>query len=1045
MRLVNLNPQLADKTHPHPMGLNDHHQLHPQAPCNATQRGFAVSITLMTSVLSKIKNLGEHDFSAEISNSSFKLDDAARFGINGNVSSMTFDPVQSLLAIGTDNGSVYVMGQQNVSVEFALPSQDTVEFVRIVRGVYLAAIDTRGNLSIIDMEVKEIIYNHRSYSKVTAVESDPALDWLFLGHENGLVTVFDVDRGILAPFRIGSLQRSVNSRARATSVLGLSLHPRDPSTLMVAFSDYVVIFSLARSEIIFSLQYKVPAGAPGGDNDPLSMNRERFPAVVTAKWHPNGHHIVTAHQDGSLVFWDANEGTLLQARTTIDTEVNIPRRQPPVTAKPDKREAITGLVWCCTQNPEETSLLISGGELQSGPIKGMTWLDYGSTPQVAVTSYAAMGKFYAQPKHHKMYPLPESVDVVEFIMINNDGMPFYGGNFNPSYCLSLLSSGELLMMKYPEGYIVTDPTILPASLGWINPYVTCLSVSLVPRTQWIGMMASAHSRANTLFKGGAPTKSHLRTFQARCALLTGHSDGTVKVWDASHGEVEDANVLEMNMSCALLRHQNISVTHVSMAGIVAESAIAVTNGDVVLFSFGMNTHRGLHSAMKRLNMGDRPHVEDIKDRAPHDLKEGFLPKTLINSKNGPATALCNSNIGFVAVGYSDGTLAVLDRRGPAIILDKNIDDFGQTAGKSKYFSKRSSANLSTQDYVTALEFSIHALNDEEYSSIVLTAGTSQGQVLTFKILPTGNGGYAVQFVAAFAAVVGSVLTLAPFNLETGISAVADPETMSKLGQGILIHGAMIVVSSGDARVIRLPNTKLSHKKLGFTCLSAGYTSMRESGGDNVALVCVAADSTLRIMALPSLREIKTQRIPYDLSPGFGKDSVVTPIGDVILRPSKAFGALVKPCGRGLQFGDLPKDDLYDAMKTNPPRPVISTLQWVKGRQFTTIEDLDLLIGGPRRPRGRRQTDQEKYYDDQQRRQPRPAKSSSSSSSGAYGNQGYRNTGAGEGGYWEGVQDTFNNLGQSANEMFNGMSEMVDDAGKNAQKATFTGMFKSKFF
>jgi hypothetical protein len=37
----------------------------------------------------------------------------------------------------------------------------------------------------------------------------------------------------------------------------------------------------------------------------------------------------------------------------------------------------------------------------------------------------------------------------------------------------------------------------------------------------------------------------------------------------------------------------------------------------------------------------------------------------------------------------------------------------------------------------------------------------------------------------------------------------------------------------------------------------------------------------------------------------------------------------------------------------PPRPTISNLQWISGTQYISPTDLDLLIGGPDRPPGRR--------------------------------------------------------------------------------------------
>jgi hypothetical protein len=54
----------------------------------------------------------------------------------------------------------------------------------------------------------------------------------------------------------------------------------------------------------------------------------------------------------------------------------------------------------------------------------------------------------------------------------------------------------------------------------------------------------------------------------------------------------------------------------------------------------------------------------------------------------------------------------------------------------------------------------------------------------------------------------------------------------------------------------------------------------------------------------------------------GADSLVTRSGDLILRPSKSFGALVRIWGRGIQYDEIPSDALYDVLKVIPERPTI---------------------------------------------------------------------------------------------------------------------------
>lgn len=106
----------------------------------------------------------------------------------------------------------------------------------------------------------------------------------------------------------------------------MQVHPRDASRILLCYKECAVVFNLISQEITLSLKYDLCGGAPGGDTNPLIIQEYRSPEFLQALWHPHGHHILTVHSEGSLVFWDANEGVLLQARTLTDTDVNLPRR-----------------------------------------------------------------------------------------------------------------------------------------------------------------------------------------------------------------------------------------------------------------------------------------------------------------------------------------------------------------------------------------------------------------------------------------------------------------------------------------------------------------------------------------------------------------------------------------------------------------------------------------------------------------------------------------------------------------------------------------------
>ncbi|KAK3067713.1 hypothetical protein LTS18_000967, partial [Coniosporium uncinatum] len=251
-----------------------------------------------------------------------------RFGINSQVSQIAYDPVQSLLAVGTNDskfgpGQIYVFGQKRVGVILELPRRASVKILQFCADKLLC-LDSRNDFSIYQLEAKRLIASHSPPGTVTALHSDPTLDYAMLGMQNGDVLAYDLDRENIAPFRIPNLWKEENPRAGMTPVVSLAFNPRDIGKLLIGYKEGAVTYTFKQAKAQRYFKYEVPRGAPGGDDDPSMANVVRHPMLTQAVWHPNGTFILTGHEDGSLVFWDAKDGRLLMARSLDATNINQP-------------------------------------------------------------------------------------------------------------------------------------------------------------------------------------------------------------------------------------------------------------------------------------------------------------------------------------------------------------------------------------------------------------------------------------------------------------------------------------------------------------------------------------------------------------------------------------------------------------------------------------------------------------------------------------------------------------------------------------------------
>ncbi|KAK9478801.1 lethal giant larvae like, C-terminal-domain-containing protein [Lipomyces japonicus] len=1053
---------------------------------------------------------GGRDLSSGLTPEVFGLEDLTRFGINGGVSVLAFDPVQSLLVTGTDSGRVYVFGQPGVQVEFDLCPGKPIIHLRIVKSIYLVTVDGNNTVTVISLETKDILSLFTPSSPITAIESDPSLDWLFLGLDNGLTIVYDVDRGAKTPYRIGNLQKHALPRSPISPVVFIAIHPRSFYILLIGYENCALVYSLAEEKILHVLQYEIPPGAPGGDLFSQRSYASRFPRVTTGVWHPNGHHILTAYEDGSFVFWDAKEGVLIQARTIEDTEVNHERSSHVAHGGSQSdlstREPIFKVAWCCSNNPEDTALIIAGGQASSLPLKGMTFMDFGPLPAYQITTYQAMSEYYASPRRQRIYPVSTGADPVDFLMIPKSS-PFYAGNKEPTALVAILSSGELYSIEYPSGAALPVAAMFPPSLCWIQPRVSALTVSAIRREQWIGMMASKRA-IEPMLTGGAPLRKRLRRFDIRNIILTGHSDGYVRLWDASHGEIENSQVLDLSIADALDRSTDVRVSALSFSGPMGEISVACETGELLFFRFGLNRssspeeieHR-LRALTVRDEAGNPPIIQIIVGRTKSEMKEGFLPVFNFNPRRGPITALKNSDIGFLAVGYQFGSLAVVDLRSMSLIFLEDLANQGLEQSSRKLPSLRSSRTQSQGgvqiEIPSSIEFSLMALENDQFSSIVLSIGTDQGRLLNFRVVPTQSGSHAVKFISAVQ-LKGKVSAIIPFDTEYGVSAIASQQILLKLPQGIIINGAIIAVTAEEAKIFRLPKNKITSRSFDDKVINSGLSFLRQ--GDTLVLTTLTEAGFVKIYALPSLKEITALSVQNIYHLLYAPRSQIAVNGDILLGIGKNEVALLNIWGRGLSInntvgenGKNKTDALFDVLKSMPLRPAISTLQWMSGVKYITPEDFDLLskiqndiillyffnvvvqVGGPNRPKSKRMVEEERSKKEQQRlaasqnlsspsttaassfssffsgnKNPMGSSSRNSNSysnsntlphnnsQSPYGNMS--NVAQERGERLSFMQDQFSKLEDAASEYGKSISDFLDDQRKSAA----TGYFKSKF-
>ncbi|KAI1809182.1 lethal giant larvae like, C-terminal-domain-containing protein [Poronia punctata] len=882
----------------------------------------------------------QNDLSANILPGLFAPDERYRYGINSKISCMAYEPVQSLVAVGTSEsryggGRIYVFGQSRVEKFFVPPRPCSFVDLQFCAN-RLISLDSKNEVFIWDLDTGAKVTSFHAPGIVACMLTDPMLDWCFLGLQSGEVYAYDIDRECLTQFRLPNFWLVRDPRARATALVSLQMHPRDVGKLLIGYTHGAVIYSFKQNQPTKFFEYEVPPGAPGGSHQ--AVDTKRKPKLTHALWHPTGTFVLTAHEDASLVFWDAmKDGRLIMARSLYDMDVNQPGPQTE-TSKP--KHPYLKIVWCCKRNPEDSGLLIAGGQTLEGPPPGLTFVELGVTPNYSTSSWQVLADYF-RGKRRSTLEAPTGAEVAGFTPIPR-ASPHFAGGQDPVAVLVLLLSGEIVTMSFPTGHPISPTNTLHPSLSLVHPYALKVATATLGRDRWLGMVENRPGGEGPILRGGAEGGRPRRRFQGRTIIQVAHADSTVRIWDLGHGdEIENPRQVQVDVARALGRVEDVNISAMSLATESPEFAVGTTKGEVVLFRWDANKFHGQRVDQEvRSNPGG---LSDIRARAEPDLKIGLQPLFLYEMMQGPVTTVKVSDVGFVAVGSETGLLSIIDMRGPSVMFQASVNDLARPEKKSSFLKGRSHSST-TKDWPVAVEFAVLTLDEDKYSSICCFVGTNGGKLITLKLLPSGTN-----FKAELAGVVnlgGQVISICPIVTDTGKPAAATGHTVAGLREGKHVNGLLVVVTQTEIRIFRPATSKGASKSFGdYYCTAAAITEFELHG---MALVGVFGDGKTRAFSLPGLKELGSASLPKTDGSRLS-DSVVTEDGEVVCWTGPSELAVLQVWGTGKEVENSP-DRLVNPDLAIPPRPAISNMQWISGTQYVSPSDLDLLIGGPgRRP------------------------------------------------------------------------------------------------
>ncbi|THV07456.1 WD40 containing snare-dependent exocytosis protein [Dendrothele bispora CBS 962.96] len=334
-----------------------------------------------------------------------------------NVSALAFEPICGLLAVGTSDGNIVLLGRPGVEVTVTLPDPLPVKSLQISAFTSkLVCLDVKNQLHIWDLShfgrPKYLV--SAKYDQANSLTISPSHAHAFICLQSGEIRTYDLACLRKSPFTMPNMWALYAEKMAASGLSEASnptsriafetvVHPRDLNLLFIVYGGGIVLSDLTARNTLRVFELVLPPGAPGGFGyGAPDILTQRRPEVTCMAIHPSGHLFAVGHADGSIAFWAVeDEDQPVSVRTLDDIDVhtvNAVELESRLSEArgPDAREPIFKLAWCSFPNSSDsrggdTALVVLGG-LGSTEASGVTvyWLPAFNPPEPPVTASTSM-------------------------------------------------------------------------------------------------------------------------------------------------------------------------------------------------------------------------------------------------------------------------------------------------------------------------------------------------------------------------------------------------------------------------------------------------------------------------------------------------------------------------------------------------------------------------------------------------------------------------------------------------------------------------------
>uniref|UniRef100_A0A8C1LRA6 Syntaxin-binding protein 5-like n=1 Tax=Cyprinus carpio TaxID=7962 RepID=A0A8C1LRA6_CYPCA len=421
----------------------------------------------------------------------FQLCKTVRHGFPYQPSSMAFDPVQKILAIGTQSGALRLFGRAGVECYCQHESGSAViqlEFLVNEGALVSALADDSIHLWNLRQKLPAILHSLKfNRERITFCHLPFQSKWLYVGTERGNIHIVNVESFTLSGYVImWNKAIELSSKTHPGPVVHISDNPMDEGKLLIGFEcGIVVLWDLKSKKADYRYNYDE--------------------AIHSVAWHHEGKQFVCSHSDGTLTTWN------VRAPAKPAQTITPHGKQPKDGKKPEPCKPILKVEYKTTRAGDPFMILCGG----------LSYDTVGRRPCLTVMH----GKSTAV--------LEMDYPIVDFLTLCETPYP---NDFQEPYAVVVLLEKDLVVIDLAQiGYPIFEN---PYPLSIHESPVTCCEyfadcpAEVIPALYSVGsrQKRQGFSKKEWPISGGNWGQGTLSFSEI---IITGHADGSIKFWDAS--------------------------------------------------------------------------------------------------------------------------------------------------------------------------------------------------------------------------------------------------------------------------------------------------------------------------------------------------------------------------------------------------------------------------------------------------------------------------------------------------------------------------------